>query len=97
MSYEGYSQFLCRNGHYWKVDALGMMFDSEKQQCPICWEDEVFENMVDVTNGSFDEETGERIDGYINLKIKSENSGTCSNCGEKHICEITYQIPEDEE
>ncbi len=63
-----------------------------KQKCPICKEEEVWENMVNVTNGSHDDD-GKRIDGYIELKIKLEISGTCSTCGEKHICETMYEIP----
>ena len=49
--------------------------------------------MVDVTNGSFDDD-GTRIDGYIELKRRSETSGICSACGEIHVCETTYFIPE---
>ncbi len=51
--------------------------------------------MVNVTNGSFDEETEERIDGYIELKQKKKISGVCSCCGEEHVCEVTYQIPKE--
>jgi len=93
MGYEGYSQFWCKNGHHWTVDCNLLIWKDEKEKCPICGEEEVFENMVNVTNGSYDEETGERIDGFRKLKIKSETSGKCSACGKKHICDITYEIP----
>jgi len=66
-----------------------------EHKCPKCNEPAVWENMVNTTNGSFEEETGERIDNYIELKQRSERSGVCSACGEKHICEVTYFIPEE--
>ena len=96
MSYEGYSQFLCEKGHYWTKDCNelpNLMYEEDvKQKCPICGEEEVWENMVNITNGSFDDD-GTRIDGFIELKQKSELSGVCSACGEKHICEVTYFKP----
>ena len=101
MSYEGYSQFMCKKGHYWKVDCNIENEITKDSKCPICKEPAVFRNMVDVTNGSFDDETGERVDNYIELKVKKKISGVCSACGEEHICEITCHKPkkqkEDEE
>ena len=95
MSYEGYSQLLCKNGHNWNLNCHEMpdlMYEESRDVlCPKCGEKAVWENMVNVTNGSFDED-GERIDGFIDLKIKSQKSGICSECGEKHICETTYEI-----
>lgn len=92
MSYEGYSRFICKNGHLWNIDAHLLMYDEDKQLCPKCGEPEVWENSVDLTNGSFDDEEN-RIDGFIELKVKKEISGICSECGEKHICERLYEIP----
>jgi transcription elongation factor Elf1 len=60
--------------------------------CPICNEEAVWHNMVNITNGSWDEE-GKRIDGYIELKEKKKISGICSCCGAEHVCEINYEIP----
>jgi len=98
MSYEGYSQLLCKNGHYWKKDCYELDYMDKKDypRCPVCGEKHVWENMVDVTNGSFDDD-GTRIDGYIELKRRSETSGICSACGEIHVCETTYFIPKEEE
>jgi hypothetical protein len=84
MSYEGYSQFLCKNGHAWEENCN---FVDSKNKCPTCGEKFIWENMVDVTNGSYYE--GERIDGYIELKVKSIKS--CSHCGKPQ--EVTYKIP----
>ena len=95
MSYEGYSQFLCKKGHQWTVDAHLLMHGGEDEvRCPKCGGRPAWENMVNLTNGSFDEDDN-RIDNYVELKIKSETSGFCSSCGKKHICDVTYQIPED--
>ena len=91
MSYEGYSQFWCKKGHYWAVDCY-LVSDDKKQKCPICNEEEVFENMVDVTNGSLDED-GTRIDGFIEPEIIKEEKLICK-CGNEHICSCSiYKIP----
>lgn len=92
MSYEGFDQHLCCNGHYWTEDTFMSMYDEEKSKCPKCGELAVWGNMVNQTNGSHDEENN-RIDGYIELEVKTERSGICSECGEKHICETIYEIP----
>lgn len=99
MSYEGYSQFLCKEGHYWEVDCYNMPFDKSLVGCPVCFTPAVWENMVDTTNGSFedsdyyDDESHKkqiRIDGYIELEVLSEEK--CDKCG--HIIEKKYKIPE---
>lgn len=94
MSYDGYSQFLCKNGHYWTTDSLELRWLGIKSypKCPICGKKPVWENMVNLTNGSFDD-NGNRIDGKIELEVKQKISGVCSSCGKEHICEITYKIP----
>jgi len=98
MSYEGRSRFLCKNGHLFTKDCEelpNLMFEDDvKQKCPTCGEEEVWENMVNTTNGSFDDE-GNRIDGFIELKVKKKISGVCSCCGKEHVCEITYYIPKE--
>jgi len=92
MSYEGYSQFLCAKGHYWTEDCLCTGFELKDNKCRLCDTPAVWENMVDVTNGSYDDREGhetERIDGYIELKIKKQDC--CREC--KQIIETTYEIP----
>lgn len=49
MSYEGYEQFLCADGHYWTTDAL--FWGEEKPPCPSCKKPAVLCNSVDQTNG----------------------------------------------
>ncbi len=91
MSYERYSQFLCKKGHYWTEDAYTVDTYGVKK-CPECKLISVWENMVDITNCSFDDD-GTRIDGYIDLKVKKVRQGNCSACKKPHICETTYKIP----
>ena len=92
MSYEGYSQFWCKNGHYWTVDCNSLMYKDEKEMCPICNEEKVVENMVNTTNGSFDED-GTRIDGFIEPEIIKEEKLICK-CGNEHICSCSiYKVP----
>ena len=89
MSYEGYSQLLCKKGHNWNIDCNEMPQEYEEPRdtiCPKCGEKAVWENMVNTTNGSYDDNE-ERIDDFIELKIKSQNTGVCSACGKKHVCE----------
>jgi len=94
MSYEGYSQFLDEVGHYWTTDCYIEADEIKNNNCPICGKPAVWRNMVNTTNGSFDDYgDGTRIDGYKELKVKKKISGVCSCCGEEHVCEITYYIP----
>lgn len=85
MSYEGYSQFLCRKGHYWILDCNSA---DGTVECLECGGRVVWENMVNITNGSYDDD-GTRIDGYVELKVKSTK--VCKEC--KRPTETTYHIP----
>lgn len=56
MSYEGYEEFLCQNGHYWTVDAMTMMHGEDKEKnesmlCSTCHHKAVYVVSVDETNG----------------------------------------------
>ena len=97
MSYEGYSQFLCKKGHHWTKDCYELDWTDSKgyPKCPVCGEPHVWENMVNLTNGSWDDD-GTRIDGYVELKQKIKRSGICSACGKEHVCEVNYEIPGEE-
>lgn len=105
MSYEGYEQLLCENGHQDSIDAMEVMYgdhDQEKWRCEDCGGKLAWFNCVDQTNGSFitDRETGEevRIDGYVELEVdKPAVTETCEHCGHTRIVEEeTYKIPEDQ-
>jgi len=91
MSFEGYYQILCKNGHH-STEELD--FDENIWKCPFCNEDFAWAHIIDTTNGSWDE-TGKRIDKYKQLKIKTPAKYcTCVDCGNKHIIEQeTYYIP----
>lgn len=89
MSYEGYKQYICKNGHYWTAD----IYDYDNQnECPICGEPPEWTNSVDDTNGSHDD-AGKRIDGYIKPRLRSIKKGKCNTCGKDHTCEELYRIP----
>jgi len=94
MSYEGYSVFLCKKGHKWSIDyeELRYLELRDYSKCPVCGKKAIWGNMVNTTDGSYDD-NGKRIDGFIDLKVKKKISGICSCCGKEHICEITYKIP----
>lgn len=90
MSYEGFSQFLCKEGHYWSEDCYDA--DVRTTKCQFGHK-AIWENMVDITNGSYETnpETGkeERIDGYVELEPKLTNK--CDKC--KSVLEQTFKIP----
>lgn len=94
MSYEGYEQHLCGNGHLWAIDAYdGQVYDSfingestdSKPKCPHCNGASVFFHSVDTTN-----DEGET---YPFEEITSEVRETC-NFGHVHVTKpATYKIP----
>lgn len=92
MSYEGYDQVLCENGHYYTYDCYEF-WEAVGWACPICGAKAAWSNMVDNTNGSYDEETNERIDGYVVLQMKEET--WCKHCGS--ILERRYKMPTEED
>ena len=94
MGFSGFYQFWCKNSHYWTVDSNepSLQYSNEEQKCPICNEVEIFQNIVNQTNGSFDDE--KRIDGFIKPELIDEQKLICP-CGNEHICSCsTYKIPE---
>lgn len=86
MSYEGYDQVLCENGHYHTYDCWE--FWKPKGWVCHCGAKAAWSNSVNVTNGSFDGD--ERIDGYVELEVKDQCK--CPTCG--HVTERVYKIPE---
>ena len=92
MSFEGYYQVLCENGHLNTWDVYSS--PEENIRCH-CGKKFVWKNLVDQTNGSFD--NNNRIDGYVELEIETKaEECKCSKCGNTHKTGLdTYKIPKE--
>lgn len=96
MSYEGYNQHICKNGHYYTRDDIGCWEDEDP--CDDAWhakpcgERPVWSNAVDDTNcDSYGE-----ID-MIPFLVSVRISEVC-NLGHKHTVEDPrYRVPTDDE
>ena len=88
MSYEGYAQVLCPEGHYWVVDAA----ENGEPKCPRCGKSEAWYNAVDDTNcDSF---------GEIDMSPFVVSRTTFETCSLGHVHEKgadIYRIPTPEE
>jgi hypothetical protein len=105
MSYEGYEQLLCANGHYSENHNIYNYDDQFANKCGVegCEADIIWENDVNTTNGSFDfdideggNETSIRIDGYVELELLTEaQMCVCKCCNNQHEkTTATYKLPE---
>jgi hypothetical protein len=56
MSYEGYEQCICKNGHYFELDVMYFWHEPENAVCDECEAPAAWRNSVDTTNY---EEVGE--------------------------------------
>jgi len=85
MSFEGYYQFLCDDGHYWIANVYE--HDEDTAKCPYCNKKVKWWNLVNETN--------EPDVGKIELKVKTEAVYcVCTKCKNKHkIKQETYHIP----
>ena len=92
MSYEGYEQHICTNGHRFEVDAYD--FEDDEPKC-WCQADSVFCNCVDDTNA---ENYGVILpEAWGTLELTPEAVQTC-NLGYQHITEqATYRVPTKDE
>jgi hypothetical protein len=91
MSYEGYSEAICKNGHRYQFGDYNESDEEDNKLCPHCGAGIAFENMVDCTNvndeGKFSEE------GWKSLLISDEVKRTC-DMGHEHIVNsAVYRIP----
>jgi len=90
MSYEGYVQLLCEEGHQTSYG----VYDYDRDKLCRCGAKFVWRNSVDVTNNEWsqDEEGNMvRCDGYVALEVESYDRCECCN----HVNEIVYKIPTD--
>ena len=89
MSFEGYYQLICKNGHYSTIDAMEVIYGQELSDlvCDDCGEKMIWENLVDDTNC-------DNVD-YIDLEVKSDAEfKVCECCGAKTIIKSqVYKIP----
>lgn len=91
MSYEGYTQNLCANGHYY-VSGEGIYNDVGPCQCGAL---AAFTNHVDDTN--CDEYGIIPTTVFTTLLLEEEKVETC-NLGHVHVvAEAVYRIPSEEE
>ena len=100
MSWEGYTQRLCKNGHL----LSSTDYIDEAEPCLVCGAGQVWWNQVDLTNGSYDDD-GNRIDGGVELEETDESKlerCKCNKCGNVHrpnlsgygVSAARYKIPE---
>ena len=88
MSYEGYEQLLCKNGHPCGIDC----YATRPDKCEVCGADIVWYYPVDVTNGS-DPETGDGMPYKFEIDVPAKTC-TCPTCGITHVVEpARYKIP----
>lgn len=91
MSYEGYSQFICKNGHYSHQDEK---YDSAPDPCT-CGAEYIWENQVDETN--CDAHGVIPMDVINSFILTNEVTEVC-NLGHKHVtAEAIYKIPSPEQ
>lgn len=92
MSFEGYYQILCGNGHLSDDDVYDYRQEEGHWKCPACGEREAWRNLVDVTNGSYYE--NERVDGFVELEVDHEPVYHTCDMGHQHLVSpVTYKIP----
>ena len=94
MSFEGYYQILCKGGHLDQCDIHSMPEEKDAWHCGYCGEGIGWSNIVDLTNGSWDEK-GNRIDGWLDLEVREVAvKCVCPDCCDLHIKEpAKYNIP----
>jgi len=91
MSFEGYYEAICNNGHRYTFDCYEIEdYLDENPKCD-CGSHCVFCNMVDTTNGPADGKISE--EGWKSILISPEESQTC-NLGHIHVTSrAVYGIP----
>jgi len=83
MSFEGYYQELCAEGHLNKWD----VYDEHDELCTVCGRIIVWRNLVDTTN-----------DAGIPVGLAVKEMGekhVCETCGIAHYTNTIYHIPSD--
>ena len=91
MSYEGFEQHICENGHLFEIGCSFSMED-EEVFCPHCQKESVWYNMVDDTN--CDRMGVITPEEFNKLLISPEKFETCSLNHRHLISAATYKIPQ---
>ena len=99
MSYEGYTQYLCKNGHTWIMDCLEedstICEGSDDCDAPVVWW-----NMVDQTNGCEPAEGDitrmpdhTKLDDCIcgSIELERLEEKRCDKCN--HVLEQRFKVP----
>jgi hypothetical protein len=85
MSYEGYSQCICENGH--------LFIGGGSDGCPKCFADVAWYNMVDDTNG----DSVGIIQDFSPVLVEPAEIQVC-NLGHSHVTkEAKYRVPKPDE
>ena len=103
MSWEGYDQIICKNGHLHSVDAYNF-YDHEDWKCPDCGEIAIWWNQVNQTNPcTYDKCELPKAEkdicrpfgcNYIKLEEATPPEFKICNLGYTHcIKQPTYKIP----
>ena len=91
MSYEGYSQVLCANGHLRAFDCYADNGDLEDLGACGCGAPFVYRNMVDETNGMILDEAHTCPRKF---EVNTPELTELCNLGHGHVIrEVTYKIP----
>jgi hypothetical protein len=95
MSYEGYVQLICENGHLTSEDTY--YHDMTEPECSICKGKILWENQVDETNGDdVGKITYEDMNKYF--RIQGQKLETCPTCNHVHeVLSNLYRVPLKEE
>ena len=92
MSWEGFSQNICKNGHFFNGDAR---FNMEPIVCDICNSNIAFQNIVDDTNG---DQIGVITEEMLFKLLVSPAKREICNLGHEHIVKpAIFRIPSKEE
>lgn len=96
MSYEGYEQHICKNGHYFNnYDIYSVMFSDDPVKCSYCQAPSAWRNCVDQTNGpSQGVIPMEKFNAFL---VSPAEHQEC-NLGHFHLTkEAVYRVPTQKE
>jgi hypothetical protein len=98
MSYEGYEQHICKNGHYFERDVSpNDMWGSDDAVCSFCAATSAWENSVDTTNGGEDGKIPFEVLEQKFLISRAENK-VCPTCNHsEQVSKDVFRIPTNDE